>query len=138
VSTVLIVEDDPGVRRVLQHTLEYGGHSVHAVDNGRDALRAVRDREPDLVVTDIVMPDSDGLEVIRILTSDHPRIRIIAISGGGMIHRTTYLELAHLLGAHLTLHKPVLPSDLIFAVSELLDDPRPERGADVVPAGDPQ
>ncbi len=137
-STILVIEDDPGVRRVLQHTLEYAGHTVKAVDNGRDALRAVNESEPDLVVTDIVMPDSDGLEVIRILTSDHPAIRIIAISGGGMIHRTTYLELAHLLGAHLTLHKPVLPSDLVFAVSELLDEPRAKRDASAIPAGDPQ
>lgn len=137
-SIVLVIEDDPGVRRVLQHTLEYAGHTVHAVDNGRDALRAVKEKEPELVVTDIVMPDSDGLEVIRILTSDHPRVRIIAISGGGMIHRTTYLELARLLGAHLTLQKPVLPSDLVFAVSELLDDPRPGRDADAVTAGEPQ
>jgi CheY-like chemotaxis protein len=138
VSTILVIEDDPGVRRVLQHTLEYAGHAVRAVDNGRDALRAVNENEPDLVVTDIVMPDSDGLEVIRILTSDHPRVRIIAISGGGMIHRTTYLDLAHLLGAHLTLQKPVLPSDLIFAVSELLDDPQAQRGAGAMPAGEPR
>jgi CheY-like chemotaxis protein len=138
VSTILVIEDDPGVRRVLQHTLEYAGHTVKAVDNGRDALRAVNEKEPDLVVTDIVMPDSDGLEVIRILTSDHPAVRIIAISGGGMIHRTTYLELAHLLGAHLTLQKPVLPSDLIFAVTELLDDPQPEHDPDAVPAGEPR
>ena len=137
-STILVIEDDPGVRRVLLHTLEYAGHTVHAVDNGRDALRMVYASEPDLVVTDIVMPDSDGLEVIRILKSDHPRVRIIAISGGGMIHRTTYLELAHLLGADLTLHKPVLPSDLIFAVSELLDDPHAERGAGAVPDGVPR
>jgi CheY-like chemotaxis protein len=132
VSTILIVEDDPGVRRVLLHTLEYAGHTVRAVISGRDALRAVKDAEPDLVVTDIVMPDSDGLEIIRVLKSDHPGVRIIAISGGGMIHRTTYLELAHLLGADLTLHKPVLPSDLIFAVSELLADPRTGRGAGTV------
>jgi CheY-like chemotaxis protein len=138
VSTILVIEDDPGVRRVLQHTLEYAGHTVKAVDNGRDALRAVNESEPDLVVTDIVMPDSDGLEVIRILTSDHPAVRIIAISGGGMIHRTTYLELAHLLGAHLTLQKPVLPSDLIFAVTELLDDPQAELDASAIPAGEPQ
>jgi CheY-like chemotaxis protein len=138
VSTILVIEDDPGVRRVLQHTLEYAGHTVHAVDNGRDALRSVGENEPDLVVTDIVMPDSDGLEVIRILTSDHPRIRIIAISGGGMIHRTTYLDLAHLLGADLTLQKPVLPSDLVFAVTELLDDPQAERDTGALPVGKPQ
>ena len=120
-ATILIIEDDPGVRRVLIHTLERAGHDVHAVDNGRDGLRAVVERAPVIVVTDIVMPDSDGLEVIRILRADHPNVRIIAISGGGMICRTTYLELAHLLGAHVTLQKPVLPSDLVFAVDELLD-----------------
>lgn len=108
---------------MLLSTLQYAGHSVHAADNGRDGLRAVTELSPQVVVTDIVMPDSDGLEVIRILKSDHPRVRIIAISGGGMICRTTYLEMAHLLGAHLTLQKPVLPSDLVQAVAELIAGP---------------
>jgi DNA-binding NtrC family response regulator len=121
VATILIIEDDPGVRRVLIHTLQLAGHDVHAVDNGRDGLRAVAERAPAIVVTDIVMPDSDGLEVIRLLKTDHPNVAIIAISGGGMICRTTYLELAHLLGAQVTLQKPVLPSDLVFAVNELLE-----------------
>ena len=138
VSTILVIEDDPGVRRVLLHTLEYAGHQVRAVDNGREALRAVHDQEPDLVVTDIVMPDSDGLEIIRILRSDHPGVRIIAISGGGMICRTTYLELAHLLGADVTLQKPVLPSDLIFAVAELVGDGVSARGTGALPAGESQ
>ena len=137
-STILVIEDDPGVRRVLQHTLEYAGHEVRAVDNGRDALRAVADEEPDLVVTDIVMPDSDGLEIIRILRSDHPGVRIIAISGGGMICRTTYLELAHLLGAHATLQKPILPSDLVFAVAELLGCHESASGTGALPAGESQ
>lgn len=136
-STILVVEDDAGLRRVLQHTLQGAGHDVRTVDNGRDALRAVSERVPDLVVTDIVMPDSDGLEVIRILKSDHPAVRVIAISGGGMICRTTYLELARLLGAHLTLQKPILPSDLIFAVTELLDGPGTDRDVDTVNAAWP-
>ena len=132
-ATILVIEDDPGVRRVLLSTLQYAGHDVRAVDNGRDGLRAVKESPPDIVVTDIVMPDSDGLEVIRLLKSDHPKIGIIAISGGGMICRTTYLELAHLLGAHVTLQKPVMPSDLVFAVSELLEATPAKSGA---PSGD--
>jgi CheY-like chemotaxis protein len=129
VATILVIEDDPGVRRVLLCTLEIAGHDVIAVDNGRDGLRAVAERAPEIVVTDIVMPDSDGLEVIRLLRSDHPRVRIIAISGGGMICRTTYLDLARLLGADVTLQKPVLPSDLVYAVQELLEAPRLENGS---------
>jgi CheY-like chemotaxis protein len=122
-ASIIVIEDDPGVRRVLLCTLQNAGHAVYAVDNGRDGLRAVTERHPDVVVTDIVMPDSDGLEVIRLLRSDHPGVRIIAISGGGMICRTTYLELARLLGAHLTLQKPVLPSDLVRAVEDLVGTP---------------
>ncbi len=136
-SNILVIEDDAGLRRVLQHTLEGVGHDVRTVDNGRDALRAVAERAPDLVVTDIVMPDSDGLEVIRVLKSDHPEVRVIAISGGGMICRTTYLELAHLLGAHVTLQKPILPSDLAFAVAELLEDPGAERSETAVQSAGP-
>jgi CheY-like chemotaxis protein len=138
VSIILVIEDDPGVRRVLLHTLEYAGHLVRAVDNGRDALRSMDDQEPDLVVTDIVMPDSDGLEIIRLLKSDYPDVRIIAISGGGMICGSTYLELAHLLGADVTLQKPILPSDLIFAVTELLGDHASASGPGALPAGESQ
>lgn len=134
VANILVIEDDPGVRRVLLFTLQSAGHEVHAVDNGRDGLRAIRERATDLVVTDIVMPDSDGLEVIRILKSDHPTIHIIAISGGGMICRTTYLELARLLGAHVTLQKPFLPSDLEFAVRELLE---PGHADELTVSGEP-
>lgn len=134
---ILVIEDDAGVRRVLQHTLEGAGHAVRTVDNGRDALHAVSERVPDLVVTDIVMPDSDGLEVIRVLKSDHPGVPVIAISGGGMICRTTYLELARLLGAHLTLQKPILPSDLVFAVAELLEDPGAAHGENAVQTAGP-
>jgi len=135
VATILVIEDDPGVRRVLLCTLELAGHAVRAVDNGRDGLRSVRESVPDVVVTDIVMPDSDGLEVIRVLKSDFPGVHIIAISGGGMICRTTYLEIARLLGATITLQKPVLPSDLVFAVAELIDGPQAEAGCVVANSG---
>ena len=130
-AKILVIEDDPGVRRVLLCTLEMEGHTVRAVNNGRDGLRAVSEFAPDVVVTDIVMPDSDGLEVIRTLRKEHPRVSIIAISGGGMICRTTYLEIARLLGANITLQKPVLPSDLVFAVASLVDGPQAEAGCDV-------
>jgi CheY-like chemotaxis protein len=137
-ANILVIEDDPGVRRVLLSTLQYAGHVVHAVDNGRDGLRAVCERAPDLVVTDIVMPEPDGLQIIEALKRDHPHVRIIAISGGGMICRTAYLELAHLLGAHKTLQKPVLPSDLLYAVSELLEGPQAESGTDTAQAEQPR
>ncbi len=120
-SKILVVEDDPGLRRVLLSALQNAGYDVHAVENGRDALRAVRERAPAVVITDIVMPDSDGLEVIRLLRTNHPRIRIIAMSGGGIICGTTYLEIARLLGAHAILRKPILPSDLVHTVGELLE-----------------
>jgi CheY-like chemotaxis protein len=121
VSKILVVEDDPGLRRVLLSALQHAGYDVRAVDNGRDAFRAIRESAPAVVVTDIVMPDSDGLEVIRLLRTDHPKIRIIAMSGGGIICGTTYLEIARLLGAHAVLRKPILPSDLVHAVGELLE-----------------
>ena len=76
------------------------------------------------------MPDSDGLEVIRILKTDHQRVRIIAISGGGLICGKTYLELARLLGAHVTLRKPVMPSVLLHAVVELAGTPPAAPGPD--------
>jgi len=119
-ATVLIVDDDDQVRRVLVRTLESGGHETVAASNGREALALAGQRSFDCVVTDILMPDIEGLETITRLREICPKVPIIAMSGGGRIDGQLCLELASSLGATSTLQKPIWRDDLLTAVEAAL------------------
>ena len=117
---ILVVEDDPHVLLMLRKTLEHGGYVVDGAEDGEAAVRHCREEAIDLVVTDIVMPNRDGLEAIRKLRRDFPHIPIIAISGGGDLNPMSYLAMARQAGADRTFFKPVPHDDLIDAVRQLL------------------
>jgi CheY-like chemotaxis protein len=122
VATILLVEDDDGVRTILKKTLAAAGHDVEEAANGLLAMAAYRRQPRDLVITDLVMPEKDGLETIMELRRLDPSIRIIAVSGGG---RTLglgqlYLESARAIGAARILAKPFSSSALLTAVAEVL------------------
>jgi len=117
-ARILIVEDDPALREVLQLTLGRAGHAVLAAADGREAAALYRTKPLDLVVTDIYMPNTDGLEVLIDLRAHHPTLKIIAISG--QIVRGNMLPVAASLGASRTLAKPFQPHELINAVNEVL------------------
>lgn len=121
-ATILLVEDDDGVRKLLHRTLVNAGYEVEEASNGDIALAAYRRQPRDLVITDLVMPEKDGLETISALRRINPSAKIIAISGGG---RTLglgqlYLETAQSIGAARVLAKPFTSTALLTAVSELL------------------
>ena len=121
-ATILLVEDDDGVRKLLHKALVDAGHEVEEASNGDLALAAYRRQPRDLVITDLVMPEKDGLETISLLRRINPSVKIIAISGGG---RTLglgqlYLETAQSIGAARILAKPFAASALLSAVSEVL------------------
>lgn len=121
-ASILLVEDDDGVRAVLHKTLVAAGHEVEDAANGDIALAAYRRRPRDLVITDLVMPEKDGLETISALRRINPAAKIIAISGGG---RTLglghlYLDTARSIGAGRTLAKPFTSAALLSAVSAVL------------------
>lgn len=112
-EAILVVDDDSEVRHVLRTILESAGYTVAEADNGRQALAECRARRIGLMITDLVMPDQEGIETIKLARRTYPELRIIAISGafGG-----EYLRIAELLGADAALPKPLRMDALLEAV----------------------
>lgn len=119
-SRILVVDDDPGIREVLSEALSYHGHEVTVAVDGAQGLRAASSSPPDLVVTDIVMPEKEGLETIMELRRRWPGLKIVAISGGGVAGPHGYLLPAEKLGADRSLAKPFRIDELLRVVDELL------------------
>jgi CheY-like chemotaxis protein len=122
VATILLVEDDEGVRDILHKTLVAAGHDVEDAENGAVALAAYRRQPRDLVITDLVMPEKNGLETIMELRRLNPAVKIIAISGGGrnLGLGELYLDSARLFGAGKILAKPFTSAALLKAVADSL------------------
>ena len=116
-ATILVVDDEGSVRGFFQRVLAGAGFEVVVARDGAEALRKARERRFDLLLTDLVMPEQEGLEIIGILRKERPDLRIVAVSGafGG-----TFLKTAQLLGAHTTLLKPVSRDQLLAAVQAAL------------------
>ena len=122
-ARILIIEDDDQFRTMLRKMLETAGYKdIEEAANGSIGVKLFRQHPFDLVITDIVMPDKEGLEMIPELARDYPRIKIIAMSGGGRTETQGYLKMAKYLGASRTLAKPFEYSDLIDTVQELLNE----------------
>ncbi len=115
--SILIVEDDAEVRHLIRRTLENGGHDVCEAANGLEAVSAVKATPFDLVITDILMPELDGLETIIYLRREVPGTKIIAISG---TQNELFLRDARGLGASATLTKPFQPAALLDIVNRQL------------------
>ena len=120
-ANILVIEDDSSFRNVLVQMLEREGYDVRQAENGNQAISLCDDFVPDLVITDIIMPDKEGLETIQELLLSFPGIKIIAMSGGGKFGPDSYLPLAQKLGAKKTLQKPFMRDDLLMTVSEVLN-----------------
>ena len=120
-SKILVIEDDASFRNVLVQMLSKAGYEVMEAGNGNQALEVCPVFNPDLVLTDIIMPDKEGLETIRELVELCPNIRIIAMSGGGRIGPDSYLPLAKMFGAKATLQKPFMRDELLSTVKEVLE-----------------
>ena len=108
-ARILIVDDDADLLRMLRGILEVHGHTVSTASNGRDALNLTQRDRPDIVITDIFMPEMDGLELIRALQAESPRPALIALTGGGggLMGSEFSAQLAADLGADLALEKPL-------------------------------
>jgi YesN/AraC family two-component response regulator len=119
---ILVVDDEPVILRLLQDTLEDAGYSVTTANNGRKATRLIQENSFDLIITDIIMPELEGIGLIRNTQRDFPEIKIIAISGGGLIGPNNYLEVAKSVGASASLLKPVIRSELLATVKKVLSE----------------
>lgn len=121
---ILVADDEEGIRNLVMHWLEREGHHVHVATSANEAIRLMGRQSYDLVITDVVMPDGDGFELIGACRKTQPQARIIAISGGGhYIQRDECLMLALGLGAHATVAKPFNREQLHAGIEHALPPP---------------
>jgi CheY-like chemotaxis protein len=118
-AKIVLIDDEPAMRRATERALRAGGHVVHAYENGRPAIEHLVRDAPDLLITDIFMPEMEGLETIRRARTLCPDVPIIAISGFS-IEDGDYLRIAEKFGAIASLKKPFRPAELLDLVARLL------------------
>jgi YesN/AraC family two-component response regulator len=117
---ILIVDDEEQMRLALRRMLEKEGYSVREAENGDKAIRIHREKQADLIITDIIMPDKEGLGTIVELKSEFPDVKIFAMSGGGKNSPDQYLRMAKGLGVDRVFIKPFNREDILSAVAEIL------------------
>ena len=118
--TVLLIEDDVDVLDTLADVLELEGYVPLLAANGREGLTLFETQDPALVITDLLMPEKEGIETIIEMRRLRPDAKIIAISGGGLLKNMDFLEMATKLGATAILRKPFEPDDLVDLVRRVL------------------
>ena len=123
-AKILLIEDNAPLLAMERELLSEAGHDVVTATNGKEALLLFADTSFDLVVTDVGMPEKDGLETISHLRRKYPTLKIIAVSGGGRVEAGDYLVMARKLGAAQTLVKPFTGEQLIKAVDKVLRSSR--------------
>jgi DNA-binding response OmpR family regulator len=121
-ARILLIEDDHDVRTMLRLTLAKFGHTVTEARDGKEGLRLLDAADPQLVITDLLMPEMEGLSVVMELRVTRPALKIIAISGGGRVGPDNYLRVAKHIGARKILVKPFPAAALLTAVEDLLSE----------------
>ena len=117
---VLVIEDDEAVQKFICKILVSAGHTVVTAGNGREGLAEIKNNnDVSIVITDLLMPEKEGIETIADIKKLWPYIKILAISGGGVIDPEFYLMNASALGANLTLKKPFTRPELLSAIENL-------------------
>jgi CheY-like chemotaxis protein len=117
---ILLVDDHESVREMIKTSLLRYKYTVIEASNGKEAIARFKPSLVDMVITDILMPEEDGLKVIMKIREIKPEIKIIAISGGGKAGPNNYLSLAKALGADLTITKPFSINDLLSKIKEMI------------------
>ncbi len=117
---ILIIDDDLELQEVLKKRLEHEGFEVMTAPDGKKGMKLYRQHAPDLVLTDIIMPEKEGLETIMELTKENSGVKIFAMSGGGINKGDDYLVMAKQFGANRIFRKPVDQNELVKAVKEVL------------------
>jgi DNA-binding NtrC family response regulator len=119
-ATVLVVDDDPGARASARDLLSGAGYAVEESLNGQRALQRILANPPEVLITEILMPDGDGIELISAVTRARPDVRIIAVAAHRYLGGLDLLELASKLGAHAILDKPLKVEGLLATVAHLI------------------
>lgn len=120
-TKILIVDDNEVFLALLNDFLIQNEYDVLTSSNGLDAKKINSDFNPDIVITDVVMPGIDGIELLMSLRNTNPNVKVIVMSGGNKGHADTYLLLADKLGANLILNKPFELSSLLIEIKKLED-----------------
>ena len=126
-ARILVIDDEEAVRSALCMALTVLGHTVFGASDGKMGLEMVREHSPEVVITDLVMPETEGLEVVMTLRGSNPNLKIIAISGGGRQGSTDNLRMAKYLGASHVIPKPMTIAQLKAVLDEMnvLGNPAP-------------
>jgi len=119
-ATILVIDDDTTARTVIVEMLTENGHQTVEACDGAEGLELFNESKFDIVITDIIMPNVEGIETIIKLKKSHPAVNIIAVSGGGRISAVNHLSLAEKFDVNKTLAKPFRKDDLLKAVDEIL------------------
>jgi len=120
---ILLIDDDHHILLMIKKMLERAGYEVDLASNGNEGLELFQKEPADLVITDIIMPEKEGLETIREMKRLQPDLKIIAMSGGGKISADNYLETAKIFGASMVLEKPFSQKTMVSAVNKLMGRP---------------
>lgn len=122
--TILVADDEESIRTLMLQWLKNGGHTVTVVGNAIEGRAELGKKAYDLVITDVLMPDGDGLNLISSLKKLQPNARIVAMSGGGRyLQGEDYLKMARGLGAHAIVPKPFTFEELAAGIEEALAPP---------------
>jgi len=121
-ARILVIDDNESLRETVREILTEAGYEVVEASDGREGIALCQAHPIDLLLTDLLMPGQEGLETTRELRRMEACPKIIAMSGGGQTGRLEFLDVARVLGADRTLHKPVRARDLLRAIRELLGE----------------
>ena len=121
-ARILIIDDESQIRSMLRLMLERVGYEIAEAPDGIEGIRQYRENPADLIITDLIMPNKDGIGMIIDLKKEFPKVKIIAMSGGGVNRPEGYLDGAKKLGATRTLTKPIDRDEMLKAVKDTLQD----------------
>ena len=119
-ASILLVDDDDPFRTMLSEVLTRAGYQVHEASDGQQAIELYQSQPTDLVITDLVMPEKEGLEMIVDLKRLNSEAKIIAMSGGGRHGAQDYLKMARAFGAHRVLAKPFSHREILETITAVL------------------
>lgn len=122
-ASILVIDDNDAFRTTICLWLKHHGYEVAQAANGKEGMRLLENSIPDVIITDILMPEQDGLETIQAVRKQSPNLKIIAMSGGMLDGRVDFLPLAAKFGADQVMHKPFSGSELLLVLEKILGTP---------------